>query len=93
MGAAVAHGYLHRLPARCRATNGNSLESTLWAVHPGAKDAMRDLPHPPGVTPKDAVPQTTTDPNKALPGGMEREPSSDSQDSFQPPDPQQQVSE
>jgi len=52
LGASVAHGYLHRLPARCRGTNGSSLESSLWPVHPTAKDAMRDhvnLPHPPGV--------------------------------------------
>mmetsp|Transcript_15144 Transcript_15144/g.47570 ORF Transcript_15144/g.47570 Transcript_15144/m.47570 type:complete len:257 (+) Transcript_15144:8-778(+) len=49
LGASVAFGYLHRLPARCRGTNGTSLEPDR-PVHPNARDAMSedlaDLPHP-----------------------------------------------
>mmetsp|Transcript_14223 Transcript_14223/g.46413 ORF Transcript_14223/g.46413 Transcript_14223/m.46413 type:complete len:300 (-) Transcript_14223:95-994(-) len=89
LGAAVAHGYLHRLPARCRSSLGNSVESDLWPVHPRAKDAMRDhvaddatLPHPPGVTVTSAAAQAANNNKKALPGGMEREPSSDSAADF-----------
>lgn len=57
LGASVAFGYLHRLPARCRSTNGVSVEPE--RLHPNARDAMSDydtsaadvaanekLPHP-----------------------------------------------
>lgn len=55
LGASVAFGYLHRLPARSRRTNGVSLEP-VRPVHPNARDAIsaspseisqQDLPRPP----------------------------------------------
>mmetsp|Transcript_2331 Transcript_2331/g.3111 ORF Transcript_2331/g.3111 Transcript_2331/m.3111 type:complete len:163 (+) Transcript_2331:222-710(+) len=46
LGANVAHGYLHRLPARCRGTNGISLQSEIWPVPPSQDD---ETPLPPGV--------------------------------------------
>lgn len=41
LGANVAHGYLHRLPARCRHTHGVDVEPDR-PVHPNAQDAMAE---------------------------------------------------
>jgi len=50
LGASVAHGYLHRLPARCRGTNGISVEPDRL-VAPNARDAMALDAPPPGMAP------------------------------------------
>ncbi|KAJ8601958.1 hypothetical protein CTAYLR_004447 [Chrysophaeum taylorii] len=55
LGAAVAHGYLHRLPARCRNTNGISVEPER-PVHPNARNAMSDLDTPAPAAPADGAP-------------------------------------
>ena len=52
LGASVAHGYLHRLPARCRGTNGISVEPDRL-VAPNARDAM---PAPPADVAAQAPP-------------------------------------
>ena len=46
LGADVAHGYLHRLPTRCRGTNGVSIEPDR-PVAPNARDATGASPPPP----------------------------------------------
>ena len=58
LGAAVAHGYLHRLPARCRESNGVSIEPER-PVAPNARDAMAVDAPPPPPPPADVPPPQT----------------------------------
>ncbi|KAJ1461439.1 GRASP55/65 PDZ-like domain-containing protein [Pelagophyceae sp. CCMP2097] len=65
LGASVAHGYLHRLPARCRRTNGVSIEPDRQPDDAFEPPPPLPPPPPPAVAPPKAAEAPRAEPPQA----------------------------